>query len=560
MSINIRFSICLVSVFLLFSCGKKEYTEILDRAHRQLENKEYSEAYNMLSLISFDDVVGCENRARFALLYSSALDKNKVDIKSDSLIRFAVDYYEKRGSDLYKAKVYYYLGRIYNNNKNIELCVENYILAKEHVPEKAHYSKGLIYSDLGNQYKDQHSFRMAIENYAIAAESFRQVGETEQEIFNMLKVGDCYSAQKEYDDALSVYEKAVVIAQPTNDTTNILKIEKRIAISKFLLKEPIAEIKRDLTTLYNEYNKGAIVADHYSMWAQIYIRESNLDSAKYFVLKNINSNSPRSARQTAGLYDVLKRVEEARGNYDQALKYGDIVYSMMDSINIADKELLVQVLEEKYENRSLKESYTVLARRNNRHLFIWFLSILGLVSLIVYIIYKRQLISDSEALLNLQHRYQFLLSRSQSSDAQEIHAINRLGEVIDDVGHSFDSGGKCKVFVKRILTYFANIIGYSSKDSETYIYLRYLANKKGCGIIDFLQKKYNLSIFEIDLCSMICLGLSTDSIRVLLRHANNCVIHRKSSKLSVKFGLTSGDSLAQFLKSETKKLSKNRVV
>ena len=38
-------------------------------------------------------------QARFALLLSMALDKNYIDVASDSLIRPAVEYYEKHGSD-----------------------------------------------------------------------------------------------------------------------------------------------------------------------------------------------------------------------------------------------------------------------------------------------------------------------------------------------------------------------------------------------------------------------------------------------------------------------------
>lgn len=557
MNINIRFFASLISVFLLFSCCKHEYTAILDTVHTKLINKEYEDAYKRLSPIRFDDVVGAENRARFALLLSIALDKNHIDIKSDSLVRFAVDYYKDTENDFYKAAAYYYLGRVYNHNNDLESCIENYTLAKEHTSDKDHYQKGLIYSSLGNKYKEQHSFNMAIENYNVAVESFKQSGETKGEIINMLKSGDCYSAKKQYSDALSIYNKTMDIAMADSDTVSILDIKKRVAFSKFLLKRPLSEIKEKLTTLYKRYNEGVISADHYSLWTQIYTRENNLDSARYFILKKLNNQIlAGSARKVAGAYEALKIIEEATHNYDQALKYGNIVYRMMDSINRADKKILIQDLEQKYETELLKESYTALTKRNTIHQFTWLLSIFILIYLIIYILYKRQFISDSEALLNLQQRYQFLLSESRSSDAQEIEAINRLGEVLDNISHAFENGSKCEIVTKRIVSYFINIAGSGSNDTEAHIYLRYLANKKYYGVIDYLQKRYKLSIFEMDLCSMICLGLSTDSIRVLFKCTNNRIIHNKCDKLRTIFELTNKESLEQFFKTAIDKLSK----
>ena len=56
-------------------------------------------------------------QARFALLLSMALDKNYIDIASDSLIRPAVEYYENHGSSREKMLTCYYHTNVLYNAK-----------------------------------------------------------------------------------------------------------------------------------------------------------------------------------------------------------------------------------------------------------------------------------------------------------------------------------------------------------------------------------------------------------------------------------------------------------
>ena len=78
----------------------------------------------------------------------------------------------------------------------------------------------------------------------------------------------------------------------------------------------------------------------------------------------------------------------------------------------------------------------------------------------------------------------------------------------------------------------------SANDDQAHIHIRYIANKKHNGVINYLQNNYKLSTFEIDLCSMICLGFNIDTIRVIYGHENMQSIYNKRSKLKLKLGAT----------------------
>ena len=86
----------------------------LDRAEAVME--EYPDsALALLDTLDRGRLTSREAKARHALLYSQALDKNYIDLSTDSIINPAVKYYSRHGSHDYRLMTQYYLGRIYQN-------------------------------------------------------------------------------------------------------------------------------------------------------------------------------------------------------------------------------------------------------------------------------------------------------------------------------------------------------------------------------------------------------------------------------------------------------------
>ena len=94
--------------------GCRDHSPVADKL-KQAETcmNEYPDsALTILKSIVQTDLQSEEHRARYALLYSQALDKNYIDLTSDSLINIAVDYYKNR--DDVKAKFLSYYYNVYN--------------------------------------------------------------------------------------------------------------------------------------------------------------------------------------------------------------------------------------------------------------------------------------------------------------------------------------------------------------------------------------------------------------------------------------------------------------
>lgn len=92
---------------LCWGCKQTDVTQVLDRAETCMAERPDSSLY-LLRTLDKRHISGSLRKARYALLYSQALDKNYIDVDNDSLIRVAVDYYKGHGTSHEKALAYFY--------------------------------------------------------------------------------------------------------------------------------------------------------------------------------------------------------------------------------------------------------------------------------------------------------------------------------------------------------------------------------------------------------------------------------------------------------------------
>lgn len=114
---------------LLISCIRGgEALAKLDDVFSYIESRPDS-ALTVLEGMNEEDLTSKRSKAKHALLYSMALDKNWIDLASDSIIAPAVSYYNNHGSTEEKLMTYYYRGRISMNAGSYEDAISYFILA-----------------------------------------------------------------------------------------------------------------------------------------------------------------------------------------------------------------------------------------------------------------------------------------------------------------------------------------------------------------------------------------------------------------------------------------------
>lgn len=112
-------------VMQLPSCAPEDssLSRRLDKAEELMETRPDS-ALSILRTIDGTRIGNRSQNARYALLYSQALDKNYIDVTNDSLISIAVDYYQSKKESSELMKSLYYQGQILFNNGELTEATE----------------------------------------------------------------------------------------------------------------------------------------------------------------------------------------------------------------------------------------------------------------------------------------------------------------------------------------------------------------------------------------------------------------------------------------------------
>ena len=134
-------------------------------------------AYTLLQTLPVDELHQEKNRARYALLYSQALDKNYIDETNDSLINIAVEYYRTTGDVRSKFLSFYYRGRVYAHGGDYLRATSNYMEA-EQLADAVNdgYLQGLLYAEMGRIYRLCYDYSKSLEAHQKAAECYERAG------------------------------------------------------------------------------------------------------------------------------------------------------------------------------------------------------------------------------------------------------------------------------------------------------------------------------------------------------------------------------------------------
>ena len=144
----------------------------------------------------------------------ASLDKNHIDICSDSIIYPATSYYLRKGSDRHQCMAYYYTGRICENAHDSEMAMQWMTMAEKSSEERS-YLHALIVSCKGRLYLSSCDYTAAAENFHMAADIFSENGYDDKyiscklrEAISMLISGDSKGAEEIADGIMVLQMKS----------------------------------------------------------------------------------------------------------------------------------------------------------------------------------------------------------------------------------------------------------------------------------------------------------------------------------------------------------------
>lgn len=199
------FIILAFSILTLSACRtKREVAQVWDYVQERPDS-----ALATLNVIDASTFHG-QTLAEYRLLKAMALDKNYVNVASDSLAMPAYQFFRKHGPKEKEMLSLYYLGVVrYNAGVFSEA-----ILMLEEASDMAEQQGNLLYVGLSNNLKSYafirtYCFSEAVKSAELSVDAFRAIPDTFHVQRTKVQLADAYHATKEFEKALSIYQDLI---------------------------------------------------------------------------------------------------------------------------------------------------------------------------------------------------------------------------------------------------------------------------------------------------------------------------------------------------------------
>ena len=544
-----RYIIAAISILAfaasMVSCTDHEVIRQLDDVEAYLSEHPDS-ALSVLDSMSAESIQGREANAKFALLYSMALDKSYIDATDDSLINIAVDWYRKHGTADERLKSYYYQGRVYQNSGDNEAAMGSFVRAEAYAGQSDDKTAaGLLYLAMSNISMDIFDMDKVLEYSSDAEKIFKETEDTARYSSSLLKVCTYYSIQEDYEKASDILDTLAALW----DNMDMQNRNSYFQMKLDLFKE--TENLDSLSSGLKEYI-GAFPIEkiNWMSVSEYYLALGEADKAlsalqSYEKVDSTYTNDPVYYTYSSGIYDSL-------GIPDKALDaYKEYVY-LTDSVELVIFNEDTKFLQDKYEYE-LHLSKT----RNSRTVVI----LVGIIILIaaafaVYTLRKsirkreeekarleREMTRYKEDYARLgQERDELseMIAGNPPIDRQSRAVLNDRLELLNKFFTATISGNK------KIDDKAQEEVHQLVEDRDKFLYTtRMTFAAAHPDFISYLESK-GLTEHEIEYCCLYAIGLKGKEIGQYIKRACH---YNESSDIRAKLGLGKHDTnLSNYLR------------
>ncbi|WKN43505.1 tetratricopeptide repeat protein [Tunicatimonas pelagia] len=239
----------------------------------------------------------------------------------------ALTSYQRLGHTLYAANTMLNIGLIYYEQKDLELALQFFQEA---------LSKYLVFGDainvatalgnIGNVYFDMSEYNRADSSFREALELYKKVKDPYSIALSYGSLGDISTVTGQYNQALMYYQQSLELSREIGDLHGI-------AITLYHVGK-----------MYREQQKF-IQAEEYLMQSMDVARQVN------------------DQKQLQDIYLELKELENARGNYKQAIRYFEQYIALKDTLFNEEKARQIAELQTVYETQQKEQE---IALQNER--------------------------------------------------------------------------------------------------------------------------------------------------------------------------------------------------
>lgn len=367
------------SVMFIGCDHKTKAWDTMDKAEG-LMNSRPDSALTMLSSIDKNVLGGEEEKARFALLMSMALDKNYIDTTSFDVLQPAIDYYFVKGTPDERLRTLYYQGRIFLNKSDFDMAMQCFLKAED---LKNECKDTITYANLlvaqGNIYAQSCQMESYVRNNLCASELYNKIGEQRRELSSLIRAldGSISLGSRERADSLMPHIDSLIEIHPELNEASI-RVRMTYGI-RFNSDSVINNILGSISDLsqYDDETKLDITLGYLNL---------NEPLKAKMVFESIDQDNPKS--KSFRYISIKPEVLEANGEYEKALDAYKNFHSTVESENSKIYSQKTTVAQELHE---IKIDHLYSLQRKNMQIWLGLCVLLVLIIVICIIYYQLRL-------------------------------------------------------------------------------------------------------------------------------------------------------------------------
>ncbi len=344
-------------------------------------------------------------RARFALLYSQALDKNYIDETNDSLIQIAVRHY--RGTDDVRRTflAHYYLGRVYANARQWQKAAVAYTQAEQLVGQLGDdYLAGLLFMQQGDIYREYYDYPKSLAAYQQAEKHYARAGKELHKLDALFCQSSIYRNMNREEDS---YQLLCALLPEARKSGKQLKI--RLYLGQLIVLCIDMGKWGEAMTFYEEFNrnftlKGMSIGFIVDM-AVLHAHERDKAKTDYYM--KVAWSKAKSRQDSIILYERASRLYQQNQSYQSAYEALENAVDLQNSIVRQTLQQPVLTAQRDYLNKELEfQAYKLRMEK-----------ILRLVSIMLVVLVAAALIYGLQK--KLRKNYHRKLQKERDSHRQE---------------------------------------------------------------------------------------------------------------------------------------------
>ena len=545
-----KYLLPILFAFCFFSCQRHSdnWEKICD-IENYIESRPDS-ALAVLEAIDVETLSSDEERAKYALYMSMALDKNYIDKTDFEVLQPAIDYYENHGSATDKLRTFYYQGRIYYYRGEYEEAMECYVKSVDLGTDSNDLAaKARNYNAQSLLYYDYYNWEKIVECSLFAAECYHTLGNIDNYVLMLCRAAEGYALLGDKDGLNRHLSECQRLLDAINNTS------KAYYYSVYLTHNNEGLSKVTTSVIDNYLN---LVSDEEVDWivvANAYLTIGNVASAKA-ALDNLQHQNKQN---NDSYYAILTRILKAEGSYKNALETYEYYNKITDSLDFVRLSQDTQFIEERHQ----LEMATIKEQEKKKQIIAVFATIVSILILIAIWINSRLRLAKMKRLVAEKEAERYKLLYAQMEDERDnLNALLQQNDELDPkamnaVARRLELLNK---FFTAYITDNSDIDRTASKEMEELLEdkekfmdsnrLAYAGSHPK--FIKYLEDK-GLTEWEINYCCLYALGLKGKEVGAYIKmrsHYNN------SSEVREKLGISEHDTnLGIYIRKLVKSLS-----